>query len=110
MWLQMKKNMQRWGEKVSDELTKVTLTDRPLVRGPRHPVKVVKTGRNRTLHIYMSIRWHFPIQGVNFDESVEKLRNSIHQTYDTWRGRSRRLLRGFARKFEPMVRLLLRMI
>lgn len=29
---QMKKNMQRWGEKVSDELTKVTLTDRPLVR------------------------------------------------------------------------------
>ena len=30
--LQMKKNMQRWGEKVSDELTKVTLTDRPLVR------------------------------------------------------------------------------
>lgn len=72
--IKMKKNMQRWGEKVSDELTKVTLTDRPL--------------------------------GVNFDESVEKLRNSIHQTYDTWSGRSRRLLRGFARKFEPMKSLI----
>ncbi|KAL8437963.1 hypothetical protein ACSSS7_000533 [Eimeria intestinalis] len=72
--VQMKKNMQRWGEKVSDELTKVTLTDRPL--------------------------------GVNFDESVEKLRNSIHQTYDTWRGRSRLLLRGFARRFEPMKSLI----
>ncbi|KAL8446253.1 hypothetical protein Emed_005208 [Eimeria media] len=72
--IKMKKNMQRWGEKVSDELTKVTLTDRPL--------------------------------GVNFDESVEKLRNSIHQTYDTWRGRSRLLLRGFARRFEPMKSLI----
>lgn len=72
--IKMKKNMQRWGEKVSDELTKVTLTDRPL--------------------------------GVHFDESVEKLRNSIHQTYDNWRGRSHRLLRGFARKFEPMKSLI----
>lgn len=72
--IKMKKNMQRWGEKVSDELTKVTLTDRPL--------------------------------GVHFDESVEKLRNSIHQTYDTWRGRSHRLLRGFASKFEPMKSLI----
>ncbi|CDI84031.1 cholinephosphate cytidylyltransferase, putative [Eimeria acervulina] len=72
--IKMKKNMQRWGEKVSDELTKVTLTDRPL--------------------------------GVHFDESVEKLRNSIHQTYDNWRGRSHRLLRGFASKFEPMKSLI----
>ncbi|KAH8741131.1 hypothetical protein FG386_001258 [Cryptosporidium ryanae] len=28
--IQMKKGIQRWGEKVTDELTKVTLTDRPL--------------------------------------------------------------------------------
>ncbi|PFH33562.1 cholinephosphate cytidylyltransferase [Besnoitia besnoiti] len=68
--IKMKKNMQRWGEKVSDELTKVTLTDRPL--------------------------------GVNFDQSVEKLRNSIHQTYDTWRAHSHKFLKGFARTFEPM--------
>ncbi|KFH01248.1 cholinephosphate cytidylyltransferase [Toxoplasma gondii VAND] len=68
--IKMKKNMQRWGEKVSDELTKVTLTDRPL--------------------------------GVNFDESVEKLRNSIHEKYDSWRAHSHKFLKGFARTFEPM--------
>lgn len=68
--IKMKKNMQRWGEKVSDELTKVTLTDRPL--------------------------------GVNFDESVDKLRNSIHQAYDSWRAHSHKFLQGFARSFEPM--------
>lgn len=43
------------------------------------------------------------IQGVNFDESVDKLRNSIHQTYDSWRAHSHKFLQGFARTFEPMV-------
>lgn len=70
----MKKNMQRWGEKVTDELTKVTLTDRPL--------------------------------GTNFDEGVDKLRNSIHRTYDVWRKHSEQFLHGFARTFEPMISLM----
>eukprot|EP00920_Eleutheroschizon_duboscqi_P036022 GHVT01087208.1.p2 GENE.GHVT01087208.1~~GHVT01087208.1.p2 ORF type:complete len:288 (-),score=24.30 GHVT01087208.1:617-1480(-) len=66
----MKKNLQQWGEKVSDELTRATLTDRPL--------------------------------GSNFDEGIDKFRNSVHHTYDVWSKHSKKFLEGFARTFEPM--------
>jgi len=73
--IQMKKRLQRWSERASDELTRVTLTDRPL--------------------------------GTRFDESVDMLRDQIHQGYEVWKKYSNEFLQGFARTFDPMMSLLL---
>eukprot|EP00921_Rhytidocystis_pertsovi_P010949 GHVQ01017636.1.p1 GENE.GHVQ01017636.1~~GHVQ01017636.1.p1 ORF type:complete len:354 (-),score=57.45 GHVQ01017636.1:1436-2497(-) len=52
----MKKNIQRWSEKVSDELTKVTLTDRPLGSNFDEGVDML---RDRIHQVYDIWRQHY---------------------------------------------------
>ncbi|GAB68831.1 cholinephosphate cytidylyltransferase [Plasmodium cynomolgi strain B] len=66
----MKKNLIRWGEKVTDELTKVTLTDKPL--------------------------------GTDFDQGIDIIRDKVHGLFKLWRQHSKKLLKDFAKSFDPM--------
>ncbi|ETW34945.1 hypothetical protein PFTANZ_04378 [Plasmodium falciparum Tanzania (2000708)] len=66
----MKKNLIRWGEKVTDELTKVTLTDKPL--------------------------------GTDFDQGIDIIRDKVHDLFKLWRYHSKKLLKDFAKSFDPM--------
>ncbi|KJP88208.1 choline-phosphate cytidylyltransferase [Plasmodium fragile] len=68
--IKMKKNLIRWGEKVTDELTKVTLTDKPL--------------------------------GSDFDQGIDIIRDKVHGLFKLWRQHSEKLLKDFAKSFDPM--------
>ncbi|KYN96967.1 choline-phosphate cytidylyltransferase [Plasmodium gaboni] len=68
--IKMKKNLIRWGEKVTDELTKVTLTDKPL--------------------------------GTDFDQGIDIIRDKVHDLFKLWRYHSKKLLKDFAKSFDPM--------
>ncbi|CAG9471983.1 unnamed protein product [Plasmodium vivax] len=68
--IKMKKNLIRWGEKVTDELTKVTLTDKPL--------------------------------GTDFDQGIDIIRDKVHGLFKLWRQHSKKLLKDFAKSFDPM--------
>ncbi|CRG97556.1 choline-phosphate cytidylyltransferase, putative [Plasmodium gallinaceum] len=68
--IKMKKNLIRWGEKVTDELTKVTLTDKPL--------------------------------GTDFDQGIDIIRDKVHGLFKLWRYHSKKLLKDFAKSFDPM--------
>ncbi|EUD68852.1 choline-phosphate cytidylyltransferase [Plasmodium inui San Antonio 1] len=68
--IKMKKNLIRWSEKVTDELTKVTLTDKPL--------------------------------GTDFDQGIDIIRDKVHGLFKLWRQHSKKLLKDFAKSFDPM--------
>ncbi|VWU52948.1 choline-phosphate cytidylyltransferase, putative, partial [Hepatocystis sp. ex Piliocolobus tephrosceles] len=68
--IKMKKNLIRWGEKVTDGITKVTLTDKPL--------------------------------GTDFDQGIDIIRDKVHELFKLWRQHSKKLLKDFAKSFDPM--------
>ncbi|SBS88114.1 choline-phosphate cytidylyltransferase, putative [Plasmodium ovale curtisi] len=68
--IKMKKNLIRWGEKVTDGITKVTLTDKPL--------------------------------GTDFDQGIDIIRDKVHGLFKLWRQHSKKLLKDFAKSFDPM--------
>ncbi|VWU50094.1 choline-phosphate cytidylyltransferase, partial [Hepatocystis sp. ex Piliocolobus tephrosceles] len=68
--IKMKKNLIRWGEKVTDGITKVTLTDKPL--------------------------------GTDFDQGIDIIRDKVHDLFKLWRHHSKKLLKDFAKSFDPM--------
>ncbi|SCO64077.1 choline-phosphate cytidylyltransferase [Plasmodium berghei] len=68
--IKMKKNLIRWGEKVTDGITKVTLTDKPL--------------------------------GTDFDQGIDIIRDKAHELFKLWRHHSKKLLKDFAKSFDPM--------
>ncbi|CAD2104097.1 choline-phosphate cytidylyltransferase, putative [Plasmodium vinckei brucechwatti] len=72
--IKMKKNLIRWGEKVTDGITKVTLTDKPL--------------------------------GTDFDQGIDIIRDKAHELFKLWRHHSKKLLKDFAKSFDPMITII----